>query len=146
MSVCLPVRPSVCLSSTITRILGHFRSVLIQHVFSRSTGLVSQSCGLVSHPTWLGWLFGVVLIKSHAVMRGFTAPYWGYIPLCYFRHGYFGLGLTIVVLLRYSMSVDGCVWFGRTFLGYLVDWQVGGACTRAANILFFTVFGSFINV
>ena len=32
-----------------------FRPMLFQYTFFRSTGLVSQTCDLVSHSTWLGW-------------------------------------------------------------------------------------------
>ena len=71
------------------------------------------------------------------IYMGFPSPLSVYIPLCYFRHDYFELGLTLVVLLRNSMDVDGCEWVGRTFLGHLDDWQVGGASTHAANILFY---------
>ena len=53
--------------------------------------------------------------------EGFPSPISGYIPLCYFRHVYFELGLSLVVLLRNSMGVVVCVWFGRTFLGHLDD-------------------------
>ena len=63
----------------------------------------------------------MVLITSHSVIWVFNAPISVYIPLCYFRHGYFGLGLSLDVLLRNSMGVDGCVWVGRTFLGHLDD-------------------------
>ena len=57
------------------RILARFQPMLFQCKFSRSTWLVSQTCGLVSYPTWLGWLFGVVLITPYAAIWVFTTPY-----------------------------------------------------------------------
>ena len=115
-----------------------------QYVFSRSTALVSQTYALVAHPTWLGWLFGVVLMTSHVGYVGFYCPISGYIPLCYFRHRLFWIRFNSrCIILHNSMGVDRA-W--RSFLGHLDDWQVGGACTRTAVILFFTVFGCFINV
>ena len=62
------------------RLSALFFSMLFQYEFSRSTALVSQSCALVEHPTWLGWLFGVVLITPHAIMWVFTAPYMSIFP------------------------------------------------------------------
>ena len=74
---------------------------------------------IVTHVTWV-----VIWSGVNYVTRGYTGfyrPISGYIPLCYFRHVYFELGLSLVVFLRNSMGVVVCVWFGRTFLGHLDD-------------------------
>ena len=60
-------------SSIKTNELRTLASMLIQYEFSRSTGLVSQTGVLVSHPTWLGWLFGVVLHRMQ--ICGFLPPH-----------------------------------------------------------------------
>ena len=57
----------------------------------------------------------MVLITSHAVMRVFNDPY-----QCVFPYVISGMvilsgecrGLTLEVLLRNSMSADGCGWVG----------------------------------
>ena len=75
---------------------------------------------------------------------GFYRPLSVYIPLCYFRHGYFEQDSTLVVLLRNSMSIDGRA--GRTFLGHLEDLTGGRGLHTHHNYTVFTVFGRFINV
>ena len=74
---------------------------------------------IVTHVTWVVIWGGCNYVTRNYV--GFYSPISVYIHLFYFRHGYFGLGLTLVVLLRHSMSADGCGWVERTFLGHLED-------------------------
>ena len=55
-------------SSSFILVLRQSPPMLIQYEFSRSTVLVSHSSLLVSHPTWLEWLFGMVFITPHAII------------------------------------------------------------------------------
>ena len=93
-----------------------FNAIPVQ--FSRSTGVVSQTGALLSQPTWLGWLFGWVLITPHAIIWVFTVPYQFIFPVLYQAW----LFWTLDVLLRNSMGVDE--WgadFSRSF-----GWLTGG--------------------
>ena len=49
--VCVPSQSGVHVSREIIVFLAQTLPMYFQYVFSRSTGLVSQTCGLVSHPT-----------------------------------------------------------------------------------------------
>ena len=60
---------------------------------------------IVTHVTWM-----VIWGGFNYVTRGYVWFYRtisGYIHLCYFRHGYFELGLSLDALLRDSIGVYG---------------------------------------
>ena len=58
---------------------------------------------IVTHVTWMV-IWGGFNYVTRGYM-GFYRPISGYIPLCYLRHSYFGLGLSLDALLRDSMCV-----------------------------------------
>ena len=95
--------------------------MLFQYEFSRSNGPVLQTCGLVSHPTWLGWLFGVVLITPHAIMLVFTASY-----RCIFPHAISGMIILSKIQLWLYYWAKVWLWIGEVDLSRSFGWLTGG--------------------